>query len=114
MSLFIRRLNMRRRARPHTGTAMLTDAFEIRSKVGVKDHDMFGHMTNSRYASFTELATENLSIRTGPMPLLKREARQLQTATESLLYHRMMQFPWRFSVSTICVGWTGDRIGVSH
>ena len=114
MSLFIRRLNMRRRARPHTGTAMLTDAFEIRSKVGVKDHDMFGHMTNSRYASFTELATENLLIRTGLMPLFKREGWQLQTVTESLLYHRMMQFPWRFSFSTICVGWTGDRIGVSH
>ena len=54
----------------------LMDVHTIRSSVWIGDQDPLGHMTNSRYSSFTDLGTMNYMGRTGALMTYRKRAYQ--------------------------------------
>ena len=48
------------------------DVHVIKSAVWIGDHDPMGHMTNSRYASFTDLGMLNYIARTGFLKVFRQ------------------------------------------
>lgn len=92
----------------------LFDPHRIRSAVWLGDHDLLGHMTNSRYASFTDLAVMNYMGRTGALAMSRRKGWAPVIQHESLTYHKGMRFPQKFEVRTQLVGWSGPYLCFHH
>jgi acyl-CoA thioesterase FadM len=98
-------------ARPRT---QLTDPHVVRSAVWLGDHDPMGHMTNSRYASFTDLAVMNYLIRTGALAYFRKHGWAPIVQYESISFHRSMRFPEKFEVRTRLVGWHDVYLCFQH
>ncbi|MEZ5953450.1 MAG: thioesterase family protein [Hyphomonas sp.] len=90
------------------------DVHTIRSKVWIGDHDMLGHMTNSRYASFTDLGIMNFMGRSGTMRVFRKHGWVPVIQHESLTYFRSISFPQAFEVQTQMVGWDGTYMCFRH
>ena len=80
------------------------DVHTVRSSVWIGDQDPLGHMTNSRYSSFTDLGTMNYMGRTWS-PIIQHE---------SITFCRMMKFPQKFELTTQLVGWADCYICFRH
>ncbi|MCA8900904.1 MAG: thioesterase family protein [Hyphomonas sp.] len=90
------------------------DVHTIRSSVWIGDHDILGHMTNSRYASFTDLGIMNFMGRTGTMKVFRKHGWIPLIQHESLTYFRSMSFPQKFELQTQMVGWDGTYMCFRH
>jgi acyl-CoA thioesterase FadM len=90
------------------------DVHVIRSAVWLGDQDPMGHMTNSRYSSFTDLAMLNYIARTGFLHVFRKRGWMPVIQAEALTFYRMMQFPQKFEVRTEPVGWEGSYILFRH
>ena len=74
----------------------LMDVHTIRSSVWIGDQDPLGHMTNSRYSSFTDLGTMNYMGRTGALMTYRKRGWSPIIQHESITFYRMMKFPQKF------------------
>lgn len=98
-------------ARPATG---LLDTHVIGSSVWIGDQDPMGHMTNSRYSSFTDLAIMNYMGRTGALRAFRRHGWLPVIQYEALSYFRMLRYPQSFEVRTRLVGWEDTQMVFEH
>lgn len=114
MNLFFRFLRILLSALLSGKRTSLLDPHTIRSAVWIGDHDLMGHMTNSRYSSFTDLAVMNYIARTGALGVFRKNGWLPIIQHEALTYHRMMRFPQKFEVETRLAGWEGSHICFCH
>jgi acyl-CoA thioesterase FadM len=96
---------------PRTG---FLDLHRIRSAVWLGDQDPMGHMTNSRYSSFTDLGIMNFMGRTGALKVFRRRGWLPIVQHESFNYFRSLRFPQKFDVETRLAGWADTHICFEH
>lgn len=114
MNLFFRFLRIFLPAffsRSHTH---LMDLHIIRSAVWLGDQDPMGHMTNSRYSSFTDLAVMNYIGRTGALKAFRKRGWLPVIQYESITFLRMLRYPQKFEVHTRLAGWEDTRLVFLH
>ena len=92
----------------------LMDVHTVRSSVWIGDQDPLGHMTNSRYSSFTDLGTMNYMGRTGALMTYRKRGWSPIIQHESITFYRMMKFPQKFELTTQLVGWADCYICFRH
>lgn len=85
-----------------------------RFSVWLTDQDAFGHMTNSRYFSMTDLAIMDFMARTGAMGRLRGRGWFPVIAYEDFAFIRMLRFPQRFEIATRIVGWQDEHLCLTH
>lgn len=114
MNLFFRFLRVFLPAFFSSKRTGLLDVHVIRSAVWIGDQDPMGHMTNSRYSSFTDLGIMNFMGRTGTLKAFRKRGWIPIIQHESLTFHRMMKFPQKFELRTQMVGWEDCYICFRH
>lgn len=114
MNLFFRLLLVFIRAHFSKKDADVFDETEIRSRVMLTDQDMFAHMTNSRYFSFSDLAITNYIIRTNCWARLRKRGWVPVVVAESVTISKMLKAHQAFSVKTRLVGWDDRYICLEH
>lgn len=95
----------------HTG---LMDLHIVRSAVWLGDQDPMGHMTNSRYSSFTDLGAMHFMGRTGALKAYRKRGWIPIVQYESFHYIRMLRYPQKFDVQTRLAGWDDCFICFEH
>ena len=108
------RLRSNRPASRLSAAGIPIGAHVIKSAVWIGDHDPMGHMTNSRYASFTDLGMLNYIARTGFLKVFRQHGWTPIIQSEAISFHRMMRFPQKFELHTRPVGWEGSYILFEH
>lgn len=91
-----------------TGSAIL------KFRVWLTDQDMFAHLTNSRYMSFSDLGTINFIIRSGFWGVMRKRGWFPVICAQSMTISRMLKTPQAFEVVTKLVGWDETYVGISH
>lgn len=114
MNLFFRFLRIFIPALLSRARTGLLDLHTIRSAVWLGDQDPLGHMTNSRYSSFTDLAIMNFMGRTGTLQAFRKRGWIPVIQYESFVYLRMLRYPQKFEVQTRLVGWEETRMVFQH
>ncbi len=114
MNLFFRFLRILLSALFARKRTHLLDPHTIRSAVWIGDQDIMGHMTNSRYSSFTDLAVMNFIARTGALGVFRKRGWLPIIQFEALSFHRMLRYPQKFEVVTRLAGWEGSHICLTH
>lgn len=114
MNLFFRRLWVILTTLGTSGNGALDRAYALAYRVWFTDQDMFMHMTNSRYLSFSDLARLNLLRRTGMMKELKRNGWHLEICGQTRTITRMLKAPQAFQMICKIGGWSDTHIAFSH
>lgn len=114
MNLFFRFLRIFLPALFSRARTSLLDLHVIRSAVWLGDQDPMGHMTNSRYSSFTDLAIMNYMGRTGALKAFRKRGWMPVIQYESFSYLRMLRYPQKFEVQTRLVGWQETQMIFRH
>jgi len=114
MNLFFRLLRILLSAWFSKTKTHILDVHTIRSAVWIGDHDPMGHMTNSRYASFTDLGIMNFMGRTGTLKAFRARGWVPIIQHEALTYFHSMRFPQKFELQTRMVGWDGTYMCFRH
>ena len=114
MNLFLRLVLTFLRARFSRDRAGLLDTTRIRSRVMLTDQDMFAHMTNSRYFSFSDLAIVNYILRTRAWGKLRRKGWFPVVCAETVVFAGMLRAHQAFEVTTRLVGWTQTYLCFEH
>ena len=114
MNLFFRRLWVLLVASLSSKSAPLDQACVLNYRVWFTDQDMFMHMTNSRYLSFSDLARLNLLIRTGIMKALKQNNWRLEICGQTRTITRMLKAPQAFRMACEIEGWSDQHIAFKH
>lgn len=114
MNLFFRRLWVILIATFSATREPLDRAYVRTYRVWLTDQDMFMHMTNSRYLSFSDLARLNLLIRTGIMTVLKQNGWQLEICGQTRTITRMLKAPQAFRMECEIVGWSDAHLAFNH
>jgi len=82
--------------------------------VWITDQDMFMHMTNSRYLSFTDLGTINYLIRAGFWEMMQKKKWYPIICGQQATITKMLKFPQRFDLITQVEGWDDTYICLTH
>lgn len=114
MNLFFRRLWVILTASFAPKNAPLDHTFTRTYRVWLTDQDMFMHMTNSRYLSFSDLARLNLLIRTGMLRALRNNKWKLEICAQTRTITRMLKTPNAFQMSCEIEGWSDKYIAFNH
>lgn len=114
MNLFFRFLRIFLPALFSRTRTSLMDLHIIRSAVWLGDQDPMGHMTNSRYSSFTDLAIMNYMGRTGALKAFRKRGWIPVIQYESFSYLRMLRYPQKFEVQTRLIGWGDTHLVFQH
>lgn len=114
MNLFFRLLRVLLFAMFSGKRTQMLDPHTLRFRVWIGDQDPMGHMTNSRYGSFTDLGIMNYMTRTGFLQVFRKRGWFPIVQHESFTYHRMMKFPQAFELTTEIVGWDDCYICFRH
>ncbi|MEL7540382.1 MAG: thioesterase family protein [Pseudomonadota bacterium] len=114
MNLFFRRIWVLLLASLSAKTAPLDRSYALNYRVWFTDQDMFMHMTNSRYLSFSDLARLNLLIRTGISKALRDNQWQLEICGQTRTITRMLKAPQAFQMLCEIEGWSDQHIGFNH
>lgn len=114
MNLFFRRLWVLLLASLSSKTAPLDRSIALNYRVWFTDQDMFMHMTNSRYLSFSDLARLNLLIRTGIMNALRANRWRLEICGQTRTITRMLKAPQAFQMVCEIEGWSETHIAFNH
>ncbi|MAN45314.1 MAG: thioesterase [Alphaproteobacteria bacterium] len=114
MNLFFRFLRVFLPAFFSSQRTNLLDVHIVKSAVWLGDQDPMGHMTNSRYSSFTDLGIMNFMGRTGTLKAFRKRGWMPVIQHESLTFYRMMRFPQKFELRTQMVGWEDCYICFRH
>ena len=114
MNLFLRLLVVFFRGTFSRRRIGLLDPASLDYRVWLTDQDMFMHMTNSRYLSFSDLGTINYIIRTGCWKILRRKNWYPIICAQTMVVSRMLTTPQKFRLTTRITGWTDTYVGLSH
>lgn len=114
MNLFFRRIWVLLVAVFSSKRAPLNRAYILNYRVWLTDQDMFMHMTNSRYLSFSDLGRLNLLIRTGLASALRKNDWQLEICGQTRTLTRMLKAPQAFKMICEIDGWTDTHIAFNH
>lgn len=80
----------------------------LKFRVWLTDQDMFLHMTNSRYLSFSDLGRVDLFSRSGLRKVLKANGWKTEIYGQSMTINRMLKAPKPFSLETQVQGWDDE------
>ena len=105
MNLLFRLLWVLLRARFAPRHTPVTAPSVLKYRVWLTDQDMFLHMTNSRYLSFSDLGRINLFTRAGLSKVLKAKGWKTEICGQSMTINRMLKAPKRFLLQTQIHGW---------
>jgi acyl-CoA thioesterase FadM len=86
----------------------------MKFRVWISDHDMFQHMTNTRYFSITDIALMNWMIETGLWRGLRKQDWTPMVVFKDGSYLRSLRFPEKYRVETQLIGWSGAYIVWRH
>lgn len=114
MNLFFRFLRVFLTALLSRTRTDLMEVHTICSSVWLGDQDPMGHMTNSRYSSFTDLAIMNYMGRTGTLAAFRKRGWLPVIQHEAFSYFRMLRFPQKFTVETRLLGWHETHMIFRH
>lgn len=114
MNLFFRLVFMVIRALFSRKTAPFYGPTRLKFRVWLTDQDMFAHMTNSRYSSFSDLGTINYLIRAGFGKVLRKRGWAPVVCAQSMVVSRMLKTPQSFDIETHLVAWNETYIGLQH
>ncbi len=114
MNLFLRLILVFIRASLSKQRVALLDETRLRYRVWLTDQDMFAHMTNSRYLSFSDLGTINYIMRTGCWSILRKRGWFPVICAQSMVISRMLKTPQKFEIVTKTTGWTDTYVCLSH
>lgn len=114
MNLFFRRLWVYLRAQLSSKQEPLTDAYSLIFRVWLTDQDMFLHMTNSRYLSFSDLARVNMLIRTGIWRAMKANGWSLNAVAQTRTIARMLKSPQTFEIVCRIEAWDDEHLAICH
>ena len=110
MNLLFRLLWVMLRARfSAKQTSIVAPAF-LKFRVWLTDQDMFMHMTNSRYLSFSDLGRVDLFSRSGLRKVLKSNGWRTEIYGQSMTINRMLKAPNLFSIETQIHGWDEEYL----
>ncbi len=113
MNLFLRLIwvALKARFRPKIG---LLDECVTRFRAGFTDQDLFRHVTNSRYFSFTDVCVADYLMRSGASRVLRRRKWFPIIVYEDMIFRKMIRAPQRFQVHSQLLGWTEDAAVMRH
>ncbi len=114
MNLFARLIVVFIRALLSKQRIILLNETRLTYRVWLLDQDMFAHMTNSRYLSFSDLGTINHIIRIGSWPVLRKRGWIPVICGQSMVISRMLSMPEKFELVTKIVAWTDAYVCLSH
>ncbi|MEL7284520.1 MAG: thioesterase family protein [Pseudomonadota bacterium] len=114
MNLFFRRLWIILTAMFASKNGPLDKVYQRTYRVWLTDQDMFMHMTNSRYLSFSDLGRLNLLIRSGLSKALKQNGWRLEICAQTRTITRMLKAPQAFRMICEIDGWTDQHIAFNH
>ena len=114
MNLFFRLMVVFIRARLSKSRISIIDEARLNYRVWLTDQDMFMHMTNSRYLSFSDLGTINYIVRTGSWAVLRKKGWFPVICAQSMIVTRMLTTPQKFTLVSSVTGWTDTYVGLSH
>ncbi len=114
MNLFFRRLWLLLSTFSGPKNQPLLESYVRTYRVWITDQDMFLHMTNSRYLSFSDLGRLNLLIRTGLAKALKQNRWRLEICGQTRTITRMLKTPQAFEMACDLEGWTGHYLAFRH
>lgn len=114
MNLFLRRLWVFLRAHFTGKNGPIDDIYTLNFRVWITDQDMFLHMTNSRYLSFSDLGRLNMLMRNGIWRSLKAQNWQLEVRGQTRTISRMLKSPQTFEMACQVEGWTDDLLAICH
>ena len=114
MNLFFRRLWVYLRAQFSSKQEALKAPYSLMFRVWLTDQDMFLHMTNSRYLSFSDLARLNLLIRTGTWRAMKTNGWTLKSVAQTRTIARMLKSPQTFEIVCQIEAWDEDHLAICH
>ncbi|GAB5458208.1 MAG: thioesterase family protein [Henriciella sp.] len=114
MNLFFRLMIVFIRALMSKKQAGLFDPAKLTFRVWLTDQDMFMHMTNSRYLSFSDLGTINFMVRAGFWKILRKRNWFPVICAQSMVITRMLDTPNKFQIVTKIIGWTDTYVCISH
>lgn len=114
MNLFFRKLWVYLAAQLSTKQGGLTDAYRLTFRVWLTDQDMFLHMTNSRYLSFSDLARLNMLIRTGLRRVMKVNNWSLDAVAQTRTIARMLKSPQTFDITCQIEAWDEHHLAICH
>lgn len=105
MNLLFRLLWVMWRARFGAKHSPLSAPAFLNFRVWLTDQDMFLHMTNSRYLSFSDLGRVDLFSRSGLRKVLKSNGWQTEICGQTMTINRMLRAPKPFTLETEIHGW---------
>ena len=108
MNLLFRLLWVLLRARFAARHTPLTAPSVLKFRVWLTDQDMFLHMTNSRYLSFSDLGRINLFRRAGLSKALKAKGWKTEICGQTMTINRMLKAPQPFLLETQIHGWDDE------
>lgn len=114
MNLFFRRLWVVLSTLFVSRTAPLNEPYVLKFRVWLTDQDMFMHMTNSRYLSFSDLGRLNLLIRTGLSRQMHKHGWRLEICGQTRTITRMLKAPQTFDMMCEISGWSDRYIAFNH
>lgn len=108
MNLLIRLLWVMLRARFGAKHTPITKPAFLKLRVWLTDQDMFLHMTNSRYLSFSDLGRVDLFSRSGLRKVLNANGWKTEICGQTMTINRMLKAPNLFSLETQIHGWDDE------
>lgn len=114
MNLLLRLLWITFRARLADPHSPLTAPIIRRFRVWLTDQDMFLHMTNSRYLSFSDLGRVDLFTRTRLNRLLRQKGWRTSISAQTMTINRMLKTPNAFDLETRVHGWNDQFLVVEQ
>ena len=114
MNLLLRLMWIVLRARFAARHTPLTAPIRRRFRVWLTDQDMFLHMTNSRYLSFSDLGRVDLFTRSGLNRLLRQKGWRTSISAQTMTINRMLKTPNAFELETRVHGWNDQFLVVEQ
>ncbi|MEM7491915.1 MAG: acyl-CoA thioesterase [Pseudomonadota bacterium] len=114
MNLFLRLLRVFFGALFSTKDGKITDLYKLRFSVWLTDQDMFAHLTNSRYFSFSDLGTINFIIRSNCWSTMRKRGWIPVILSEKVVVSKMLKFPQKFRLETQITCWDETYVGLRH
>ncbi len=101
-------------ARRSAGQSDLMDEHVVKLKIAMRDHDILGHMTNSRYNELAALGREDYFIRTGLADAISASGLVHATEYEMITFLRMLKAGMLLTLTTRLAGWDGTYLFFAH
>lgn len=114
MNLFFRLVGVFLSAIFSKKNGQITDYYKLKFSVWLTDQDMFAHLTNSRYFSFSDLGTINFIVRSGCWGTMRKRGWIPVILSEKVVISKMLKFPQKFELETQVTCWDDTYVCLQH